>query len=493
MLIRAAAGQGHSEPLTPAGYNHRSYPFPIPAGSLPSMSAEGSSDNTYLGEQAIRPQTLEPTAPPPHDQPSGLMLPPGFNETPPLDRKQSSTTSHQQSAQEMCYPGFDSYNTNSYQQPISMPFLHPQPGQIPDDMTAVPMTYEIVPLSPGNALETLDSYGDEPDKLAAMWCMLEPDEAGPSGSGGGEMESYAQSGGMLSRSSRRRNADGVDQQGSIELSQSTAELLNPDISSALADQSYYQAPRQPTQQELDLCPPGYAPVWNPNIGNYVYCLSWDLDRMMITNAMFDPALLPWSYHPESQEQPSTRDDSVFLPTQALSPPEGCNDTYLRPTNAPNPSSPDSRVASTSSVTQNQQLQPPPRHISASAYPTPTSLDQNWNERSLSFAQVLPMEVGHGSLGEGPFSWGEDASTPRQIRTTGYTHAHTPTPTQTQAFIPSAQAHPEEERRQGQRVGSMIIRPDPEDGPSTPPTKGSNGPIRGGRRSRTVGRKFEGET
>lgn len=185
--MHTATGQGRSLPLTPAGYNHRSFPFPIPAGSLPSMSAGGSSNNNDLGEQTVRALMLEPTAPPPHNQPCEMVAP-------PHDQQQSSTLSHS----ELSYPGFETYNTNLCQQPISMPFLQLQ-GQIPDDMIDVPVTYEILPLSPGKGIETLDLYGDEPDDLAAKWCMLEPDQGRPSGSGGrdGEMESYPQPGGTL--------------------------------------------------------------------------------------------------------------------------------------------------------------------------------------------------------------------------------------------------------------------------------------------------------
>ena len=216
---------GASEPLGLTRNRFRSYPFPIPPDSLPSLaSGDHARDDPFVGESRME-KLFEITR---HSSP--LILPPDRTQSSPLvhhsvqSRPSPQRPRSSPQSQHLNTSGVwraHASNLESIQRASSPPTeqqREPKPEHAapfliwPSDLHfppaegfplgdypalgpayAVPYVFEAIPLSPDPAEAqeeaefSLPEIGD-PDSLAAMWCLLEEegarnqvDESGPIG------------------------------------------------------------------------------------------------------------------------------------------------------------------------------------------------------------------------------------------------------------------------------------------------------------------------
>ncbi|EIW72397.1 hypothetical protein TREMEDRAFT_72754 [Tremella mesenterica DSM 1558] len=357
----------------------RSYPFPMPPGSLPSLRREDHAGNNPFVDIPPPPHTPQST---PYTQPSSTMPSPHL--LPSQFQLQTPTQAHPQPQPHVLPPSqggpIEGENALGRGQmtyvSVAQPYYDPTFGQY-TNLEDIQQDYHVVPLMleipEGNMLTAaphelpsdidpgLMGPGDSPGALAAMWCMIEEEieDSGPSGLSNEERAVLT----PWNSDARQAEDQWIQPSG-----------LNISLSSS--------APARYTSVAADVA----SEYISQNQYSYPYVGSYG----SYTEARFDPTQtylsLPY-IHPGEREGP-------FLPHQPLSPVSWSNATTPRQGHFRTSLSQINTIPQQQQFSQHQQTQhvhpnpeygsrtislsaAPPRYVSASAYPpTPLSTESH---------------------------------------------------------------------------------------------------------------------
>ncbi|ORY29345.1 hypothetical protein BCR39DRAFT_174618 [Naematelia encephala] len=330
----------------------RAYPFPIPPGALPSMSAEDHASNPFSDETWSQPMSVQSSANDRMQQQSESQRPPKSTYN-PNQASSSASNSRSIQAQQSMYGSLpmSSYMASSsgYQPTIAH-------GYYP----VVPFIYETIPLSPGQLEADIpSSNAGSPNKIASEWLS----------------EQTGVTSDELDTSETPTQPQASSQPQSFPLQHYIpAEMLQ-----------HYQMPiPQPMWMYDPSQPPpasgtaGFVTLFNPHNGD-LRVLEYEGNEAGSSNPGYSVGGLQ-GY--ETLQVQMTEDNGPFLSTQALSPDSWSGNT---PTTSAFPRNGTSNPSTSTAH--------PPRHVSQSAYPTQTDDPASvWmpSDRTFSFSNLMGM-------------------------------------------------------------------------------------------------------